>query len=345
MLGGGFAATGAKLKSGVYTRTPGEFKLIKGTGDDIRKALYQYPEIPISNVLFQLLSLIIQYADRLAGTVGPTTGENPGQNTPASTYQGMIEQGTNIYRSIFKRIWRSMKEEFKKLHELNARFLAESQKFGAKGLRVTQEMYKTDPDQVIPVADPNLVSDQQRMAQAGAIAQRGYAVPGYNVEEVERRFLRAMGAQDIDKVYPGAFSKFAQQHPLPNPKLQVEQAKMQGEQLKLQHEKWKTVVDLRSGQQKMQAEIDLLRAQAAQIVSSIGGDKAALQLEAFDKLMNHVTNLAQMMGDKADKLSQQSDQETGGENEDQSSGAGRTQGEPGGQGADAAPAQNAGVAA
>ncbi len=261
MLGGGFAATGARLKSGTYTRTPGEWKIVKGAGDDIRKALVNFPEIPISNVLFQLISLVIQYADRLAGTVSTVVGENPGQNTPATTYQGMVEQGMQIYRSIFKRVWRSMKEEFKKLALLNVRYLPIRQNFGSPNQVIRRDDYKINPDYIVPVADPNLVSDQQRIQRASALRQSAYSVPGYNMEEVERQWLKAMGITEIPKIYPGAYSKFAQQHPLPNPKMQVEQTKLQGLQMKVEYDKWKTVVQLQAAQKKVNAEIEFLDAQ------------------------------------------------------------------------------------
>lgn len=333
MLGGGFAASGAKLKSGVYTRTPGEWKIVKGASEDIRKALISFPEIPISNVLFQLLSLIIQYSDRLAGTVGPTTGENPGQNTPAQTYQGMIEQGTQIYRSIFKRIWRSMKEEFSKLHQLNARFLPERQRFGSKNQYVTREMYKTDSRQVVPVANPSLVSDQQRIMQAGEIRKGAYSVPGYNVEEVERKWLRALGADDIDQIYPGGYSDFAKKHPLPNPKLQAEQAKLESKAAELKYKQWETITNLRSQQSKLQAEIDLLQSEAAKNISAIGGDKAAHQLATFDTVMTHLKDMMKMLGERADSMQKAAQQDEGEENEADSGGAGRSQADSGGQGA------------
>lgn len=307
MLGGGFVATGAKMKSGIYTRTPGEYKQIKGAADDIRKSLVTWPEIPISNVLFQVLNLVIQYADRLAGSTETLVGENPGQNTPASTYQGMMEQGTQIYRSIFKRIWRSMKEEGKKLHVLNGRFLAQSQRFGEGDEAIAREWYKSDPNLLTPTADPNMVSDQMRIQRATVVRQGAHSVPGYNVEEVEKDFLEAVGVENIPKMYPGAYSQFAQQHPLPNPKVQVEQAKQQVAMEKIKYEKWKHITSLQADQRKIQAEVEFLHAQAAKLVADIGAQKAATQLEAFDKIMTHLTAMADTMNERISALAGEAD--------------------------------------
>lgn len=342
MLGGGFAATGAKMRAGVYTRTPGEFKILKGASEDIRKSLIQWPEIPISNVLFQVLSLVIQYADKLAGSTEALAGENPGQNTPAQTYQGMLDNGLQIYKSIFKRIWRAMKEEGKKLHILNAKNLPDSLSFGSgKGSKIRREDYKTNPDLLVPLADPNLISDQQRITRAGTIGTRAHQVPGYNVEETERDLLEAMGHDDIQRIYPGPYSDWYKQHPLPNPKMQVEQVKQQTAQMKLEFEKWKVTAGIMADQKKVLAEIDFIRAQAAKIIADIGAEKAAQQLEAFDTVMTHLTAMADSMNDRIKASLEGPEGETG---EDNRRGAGGAQGQPGGQGSMGLPAQPGGGA-
>lgn len=329
MLGGGFALTGGKLKAGVYTRTPGEFKIIKGSSDDLRKSLVQWPEIPVSNVLFQVLSLVIQYADRLAGSTEALAGENPGQNTPAQTYQGMVDNGLQIYKSIFKRIWRAMKEEGKKLHLLNAKFLPENQGFG-DGQEIKREDYKTNPDMVAPMADPNLTTDQQRIMRASTVRQGAHSVPGYNLEEVEKQYLEALGVDEIEKIFPGPFSDYAKQHPLPNPKMQVEQMKMQGVQMKLEHDKWKVAVTLMQKQKEIAANIDLIRAQAAKLLSEIGAQKAAQQIQVFDMVMTHLSSIADGMNDQIKGLLAPPGGQGG---EDSTGGDGGTPGQPGGAGA------------
>lgn len=329
MLGGGFVSTGAKMKSGVYTRTPGEWKIIKGAAEDIRKSLVSFPEIPISDVVFKLLQFVVSYADRLAGTVEVMAGENPGQNTPAQTYQGMIEQGTQIYRSIFKRMWRSMKEEGKKLHQLNARFLPVNSRFGEGGERITAELYKSDPDLLVPTADPDLVSDQARMNKAAVVRQGAMQVPGYDLEEAERRWLQAMGEENIEKLYPGPYSKWYQEHPLPNPKAALEQMKLQGKEMQFKYKMQETVMKLQAERGKVKADIELLQAQAAKLISEIGADRAAHQLEAFDVLMTHLTSMADTMNQRIEALMGQSEGDQGGT---ETRGTGRDQESSGGQG-------------
>jgi len=336
LLGGGFVATGAKMQSGVYTRTPGQFKQMKGVGDDIRKGMINWPEIQISDVHFKLIELVIQYADRLAGSTETMAGENPGQNTPAQTYQGMLEQGAQIYRSIFKRYWRSMKEEGKKLHVLNAKFLNDSQTFGSGNERVTREMYKTDPNLLVPTADPAMISDQMRINRAAAVRQGAHSVPGYNLDAVEKQYLESLGIDNISEIYPGAYSDWYQKHPLPNPKMQVEQAKAQSVQMKLEYEKWKTVTELQAGQKKVLAEIDLIKAQAAKLVADIGAEKAAHAVEVFDTLMTHLHGLSDMINDRVEAM-----RKSGGD-DDSARGAGRPEESSSGQSTVEVPASGGG---
>lgn len=329
MLGGGFVTTSAKLKAGTYTRTPGEWKVIKGMGDDIRKAMVNFQEIPIPEVMLKLLQFVVTYADRLAGTVETTVGENPGQNTPAQTYQGLLENGLQIYKSIFKSVWRSMKEELKKLHALNARFMPEKETFGDKGQEVYREYYLSNSDFVVPAADPNIISDSQRIQRAVLVRQAAMQVPGYNMEKTERRWLQAIGEDDVDDIFPGPYSQWYQQHPLPNPKLQVEQAKIEGIKITAQAKLKEAALKLMSEKKKLDAQIDLMRAQAAQIVSQIGAEKAAQQLEAFDVLMTHLANMGEVMNERINSLNEAA-QEAGGD-ENQSGGGRRLENAPGNQ--------------
>jgi len=344
MLGGGFALSGAKLKAGTYTRTPGEWKVMKGGGEDIRKSLVNFPEIPIPEVMLSLLQFVVQYADRLAGTVETTVGENPGQNTPAQTYQGLLENGLQIYKSIFKSIWRSMKEELKKLHALNARFLNQVETFGAKDQEIRREDYLNNSEFVIPAADPQVISDGQRITRASMIRQAAMQVPGYNIEQTERRWLTAIGEEDIESIFPGPYSQWYQQHPLPNPKLQVEQAKIQGIQLQAKGRLQEAALDIMSRKEEIRAKVDLLRSQAAQIVAQIGAEKAALQLEQFDTLMTHVAAMGEMLNQRAQQMMQMADQVGEGNAQNNAGGSRRLEGPSNNQGGEGVAAEAEGSA-
>ena len=300
---GGFLGRGAKIRGGQYTMAPWEWKRVDSTGDDLRKNMVPYPERQPSVVMFQLLGLLIEYTDRIAGTTDQMVGMNPGQNTPAETSRNTMEQGMQVYSMIFKRVWRSMKEEFKKLHILNATYLPGRKRFGAGESYITQEDYRGNPDMVVPVADPNVTSVAMRFFQANAVRTAAMQVPGYSLPDVEKNFLRALRVEGIDKLYPGADKV----PPLPNPKAAVEQLKLQGKQMELDNEKQMFIITLQSNRRKVLAEIALLEAQAISLMAGIQDDQAATRIKAFDTVIASMKTHAETLGLQAQQMSGEKD--------------------------------------
>lgn len=273
---GGFLGRGAKMRGGVYTMAPWEWKRVDSSGDDLRKSLVPLPTREPSGVLFNLLGLMIEYTDRVSGATDQMIGKNPGQNTPAETSRNMTEQGMQIYSTIFKRVWRSAKEEFKKNHKLNQLYLQTKQFFGTKNW-VTREDYRTNPDNVVPTADPNITSQGMRVGQAQMLCERATMVPGYSLEETERNFLRALRIEGVDRFYPGP----GKVPPLPDAKAaaQEQKNKLAEATIKLEYMKYETC--LREDHAVNQAKIAMMNAQAVAVIKDLQGDEAAHKLEVF----------------------------------------------------------------
>lgn len=270
-MSGGFIGRGMKIRGGNYTIAPFELKRVDSTGDDIRKNLVLFEPQQPPDMLFKLLMVLIEYSNRIAGTTDSQVGENPGQNTPASTYQGMSEKGSRIYSWIFKRIWRSMKGEARQRYEVNKRSLKAAQYYGQENALIQREDYTGDPDQIAPVADPNLPSSVMRMQQAAFIAARAASVPGYDHEQVEHTVLRAAKVPNINQLYPG----MEKAKPLPNFKVQIEEMKLKGVQLKLEAEKQQWANHLMEERRLNDAKIMQLEAQAYSLVK--GAQDADIQ--------------------------------------------------------------------
>ena len=257
--GGGFLARGAKIRGGTYTVAPFEWKRVDSTGDDLRKSIFPLPVNAPSDVLFQLLSLLINYTSRVSGTTDITVGENPGQNTPAQTSQMMNENGQKIYTAIFKRIWRSSKEEFAKLYKLNGKFLPLDQEFPGGA---TRDDYQGSADQIFPVADPNVTSDSQRVQLAITLKQAAATTPGYNTDAVERRFLKAIKVDAPEEVYRGTEGM----PPPKDPKLVIAELKEQGEtgrhQMELEAKSQEFILSLMEERRVNNAKIVELMAKA-----------------------------------------------------------------------------------
>jgi hypothetical protein len=280
--GGGFLGRGAKIRGGAYTFAPFEWKRVDSTGDDLHKSIVPLQVREPSGVLLQLLSLLINYTNRISGSTDMMSGENPGQNTPAETSRTMVEQGAKIYNAIFKRIWRSMKEEFKKLYILNSIYLPSKQTFGHAGQVALREDYLGDPSSVLPVADPAITSDEMRMRQAMALKQASMTTPGYNREEIEKRFLHALNVEGISLVYPGP-SKVP---PLPNPKMQVEQVKASIKQMQFKSEQMMFMAKLGEERRLNTAKIMELHAKASMEIEQADATKAGADLAQMEGVLS-----------------------------------------------------------
>jgi chaperonin GroES len=290
--GGGFLGRGAKIRGGVYTHAPFEWKRVDSTGDDLRKSIFPLPVPQPSDVLFQLLSLLIQYASRVAGTTDITVGENPGQNTPAQTTQTMVEMGQKIYTAIFKRIWRASKEEFEKLYLLNQ----------VHGSAEIKQLFSGKPEEIAPVADPNITSDSMKLQIAGTIKTAAQGNPGYDVDEVERRFLNALHVENIEKVYPGMKGK----PPPEDPKITLQKAKdegaMQRMQMELQNDMQKFTVTLQEERALNQAKIIELQAKAQNESANAQTEQAYAQVAIINAEIGRLKVMSDHYNAQIDKL-------------------------------------------
>lgn len=274
---GGFLGRGVKARGGKITFSPLEWQRLESSGDDLRKDIVPLPVREPSPVLLSLLTLLVDYSNRIPGTTDIMVGENVGQNTPAETARSMVQEGGRIYSAIFKRVWRGLKNECKKLYLLNARFLPLESQFGPTGI-IRREDYLGDPDRIVPSADPNITSEQVRMQKALALKQAAYTVPGYNVELVERRWLEALGIEGIETLYPGPDKV----KPLPNPKIQVEQMKLQQAQQEMKTDAMIKLAELSEQRRLNAGKIMELYAKAQKELAEAQGVGTGHQIAAFE---------------------------------------------------------------
>jgi hypothetical protein len=258
-----------------------------------------FPAKEPSDVMFKLLGLMIEYTDRLAGSTDTMVGESPGQNTPAETSRNTMEQGVKVYQGIYKRIWRSEKEEFKKRHGLNALYLQSKFRFANGNSYVNQEDYRSNPDFVVPAADPNLVSDGQRVSLATTTLDAATKIPGFSVPEAVKRWLKAMKVDGIDEIYPGADKV----PPLPNPKGQIEQMKLEGVKMKIDFERQKFMAELLSQRNLVQAQIVKLYAEVGKLMAETQTEKVKAKVEAFSAIVDALETHQNMMNSQIEAMS------------------------------------------
>jgi chaperonin GroES len=170
---GGFISKGVRLRGGATKFSPGEWKNVNTTGDDLRKGLFPLPVREPSMVLFNLLNTMVTAGEKLSSVTDMMTGEIPGQNTKATVAVQAIEQGMKVFNAIYKRTHRALKKEFRKLYKLNALYLPKETYFQVLDMDMAAPISRSDYEvgdvDVIPYSDPNVGTESQRMAKLEAL--------------------------------------------------------------------------------------------------------------------------------------------------------------------------------
>jgi hypothetical protein len=172
--------------------------------DDVRKIAMPMPFNQPSPVLFQLLG----YLDNAAKGVVSTSEEkikDMNANAPVGTTQALIEQGAKVFSSIHARLHDSQKRVLMVLGRINRWYLDE-QKRGdlVVDLPITREDFKRNSD-IVPVSDPHIFSETQRMAQNQAVLQLMQTYPqSFDVNAVLQRVLKQMKVPGVNELMPNA---------------------------------------------------------------------------------------------------------------------------------------------
>ena len=168
--------------------------------DDIRKIAMPMPFNPPSHVLFELLG----WLDNAAKGVVTTSEEKIADvtsNAPVGTTQALIEQGAAVYSAIHARLHQSQARVIKVLCRLNRWHFDEMRKGDmVADLEIEREDFERNTD-VIPVSDPHIFSETQRMAQMQAVLSRADSKPDlYDAKAVEERFLKQLKIPNVSEL-------------------------------------------------------------------------------------------------------------------------------------------------
>lgn len=199
--GGGFIGSQLRLKGGSLRFAPGEYKEVDVPGGVVKDNIVSLTFPGPSPVLFNLLGMLVESGREIASVKDVLTGEAPAGNTPATTTLALIEQGLKVFTAIYKRIHRAMKEEFGKLYKLNIQYFDETQYAAFTDVPdISAEDYKGDPVDIVPVSDPTMVSDMQRLARAEFL-ERFKEQPGVDAMAITRRQMEAAGISNMEELF------------------------------------------------------------------------------------------------------------------------------------------------
>jgi len=326
-LQGGFLGKGLKLKMGDSQWTPGEWKTLNVMSDDLRKQVVPLPTKEPSKVLFELMGTLVTSGKELASVAEIFVGKMPGQNTPATTTMATIEQGMKVFTAVYKRIYRSLKEEYKKLFELNRIYLNPEKYTQVLDKQVMPEDFDKTSYNVCPSADPSTPTQTEKLMKAQGLLE---LLPLGTLDplEVTKRVLEAQEQPNMEMVFHPSIRETGQFQPPPNPKMQEMEMKGQMEErkaaLREQEMMFKMELNARDTQfrQMMEAQRAAQDMQVkhmeAKLDAAIGihkqrifeaAERAKTQQTLVQNEQTHVQNMRQK--EEQQKLAKQNSSKTG----------------------------------
>jgi len=238
-LQAGFIGKGLKIKMGSENFRPGEWKAVNAIGDDLKKQIFPLPVREPSEVLFKLLDLLVKSGKELASVAEIFVGKMPGQNTPATTTMATIEQGMKVFTAVYKRVFRAMSKEFRKIYKLNRDYANPEEYIDVIDEQIQQSDFEGPENDIIPAADPQAATSTEKQAKVESLLQL-MGLGTLDPNEVTKRALEAQEQPNIEAL-------FRKEPPAPDPKVQAIQMKAQLDQQKGQN-------DIQIAQMKAQME-------------------------------------------------------------------------------------------
>ena len=201
-LPAGFKARGMRIRDEDEPLQPGEFRDIDTTGGSLRENLIPLPIKEPSNVLMSLLGILVDSGKRFAAIADMNVGDM-NQAMPVGTTVALLERGTKVMSAIHKRLHYAQRIEFQLLSKLFGEYLPPEYAYETgTGPREVKQTDFDDRIDVIPVSDPNIFSQSQRITLAQELLQMVQSNPqvhGPNgIYEAYRRMYGALGVDNVE---------------------------------------------------------------------------------------------------------------------------------------------------
>jgi hypothetical protein len=200
-LPAGFKQRGIRIRDDAQSIQPGEFRDVDAPGGNLRDAFMTLPYKEPSQTLLALMGVVVQAGQRFASIADMQVGDG-NQQAAVGTTVALLERGSRVMSAIHKRIYASMKEEFKLLANVFKLYLPPEYPYDVVGgQRNIKQADFDDKVDIIPVADPNIFSQTQRISIAQTELQLAMSNPQiHNMYEVYRTMYSALGIKDVDRI-------------------------------------------------------------------------------------------------------------------------------------------------
>lgn len=198
---GGFRSRDAKLEDDSPLGM-GEWREADMTAEELAKCFFPMEYKEPSKGLFEMLGFLDQSGRRFASMTENLTGD-ANNNGPVGTTLALIEQGLKVFSGIHKRLHEAHAVEFRIMSDLYGEFLPEEYPYMVE--EAESVILRADFDErvdVIPVSDPNVSTNTQRITQSQSVVELAGSAPDlYDMQEVHRRMLNAMQVPKVEELF------------------------------------------------------------------------------------------------------------------------------------------------
>ena len=202
-LPAGFKTRGVRMRDDAQPLQPGEFRDVDVPGGNIQDQFMQLPFKGPDQTLLQLMSVVVSGAQRFASIADAQVGDM-NQAAAVGTTVALLERGSRVMSAIHKRLYVGLKNEFKLLAQVFKTYLPPVYPYDVPGAK--REIKVQDFDDkidILPVADPNIFSQTQRISMAQTQLQLAQSNPKiHNLYQAYRSMYDAIGVKNISAILP-----------------------------------------------------------------------------------------------------------------------------------------------
>ena len=200
-LPAGFKMRGIRIRDDAQSIQPGEFRDVDAPGGNIKDSFMTLPFKEPSATLLQLMGVVVSAGQRFASIADLQVGEG-NQQAAVGTTVALLERGSRTMSAIHKRIYAALKNEFKLMARVFKLYLPNEYPYDViGGQRMIKQQDFDDKVDIIPVADPNIFSQAQRISIAQTELQLATSNPQiHNLYAAYRNMYEALGVKNIDTI-------------------------------------------------------------------------------------------------------------------------------------------------
>ena len=326
----GFLGKGIRLgRSGSIRFKPGEWKFADVSGGTMRDNVFPLPAKDPSNVLFQLLGMMVEAAKELSSVTDLMAGQPPGANTSPTTVLALIEQGMAVFSGIYRRIYKALRQEYKKIRRVSSLYRTQEEYERVldcpEGVNVKDD-YRSEDADIVPICSTADVSDMQRLIKAEGLNQ--LVGKGLNDKEIYKRYLEALQIPEPEKVL-----EIEDQGPSPEQQMQQFALELQDRELRVKEAEAEAKIA------EIKEKLINLRANSIKALADAEAKEVGTQVDLYQAYIGDIIQLLQIEQKGAMRGN---DQRAAGGMEGRPDNSGNPQGQGGAPGIPARPAMQRG---